>query len=212
MKPTAKRASGTRREHQKAETRRLILEASKALFEEHGFAGTTMRRVAAKAGVGLGTIFTHFPDKSALLIAALLEDLAATDQEILATLPQEAPLREQIMHIAAAGFGYWCARPALSTVLLREMWFVEGEWASKRREETDRFIEFCHRLLVSAQRRGELRSDINLRLTAESMYSLYVGSIVRAASDNDFDVKHLLSHLETFVDQLLAGISTDPAL
>ena len=45
-----------------------------------------MRAVAAEAGVAAGTIFTHFPDKGALLLAALLEDLAAIDQRILERL------------------------------------------------------------------------------------------------------------------------------
>ena len=156
---------GTRRQRQKAETRASILEAARALFEERGFDGTTIRAVAAKAEVGLGTIFAHFPDKGELLIAALLEDLAQTDQKILETLPADAPIKEQIMHLAEAGFGYWCRRPALSATLLREMWFVQGEWAEKRREETARFIDFVVELLEGSRRRGEIRDDVDLRYT-----------------------------------------------
>ena len=202
---------GTRRQRQKAETRASILEAARALFEERGFDGTTIRAVAAKAEVGLGTIFAHFPDKGELLIAALLEDLAQTDQKILETLPADAPIKEQIMHLAEAGFGYWCRRPALSATLLREMWFVQGEWAEKRREETARFIDFVVELLEGSRRRGEIRDDVDLRYTAEALYSLYVGIVIRAAGDGRLEVEALLEDTEKFVGQLLDGLGDQPS-
>lgn len=168
-----------------------------------------MRKVASRAEVGLGTIFSHFPDKGALLIAALLEDLAQTDQQILESLPAEAPIKEQIMHIAAAGFGYWCARPELSATLLREMYFITGPWAENRREETDRFIEIVCQMIEGFRERGEIRDGFDLRVTAEALYTYYVGSLVRAAGDNRFDVDSLLDSFETFLDQLLSGIGSD---
>ena len=162
--------------------------------------------MAERAGVALGTIFAHFPDKGALLIAAVLDDLATTDQQILATLPGEAPIREQILHVAAGGFGYWCERPRLSVTLLREMWFVQGAGADQRREETARFLQFVAELLRSGQRRGEIRDDADVHQAAESMYSFYVGQLIRAAADGNLDQKRLLTVTRTFLDQLLTGI------
>ena len=199
-------ATGKRRQQQKAETRALILNAARALFEERGFDGTTMRVLAAEAGVGLGTIFSHFPDKAALLMATLLDDLAQTDQHIVETLPEDAPIRDQVMHVAAAGIGHWCRRPELSVTLLREMWFVTGPWAQKRRDETVRFIDFVRQLLEGARQRGELRTGVDLRHTAEAMYSFYLGSLIRAVGDNRLDADTLLGDIATFVDQLLTGI------
>jgi AcrR family transcriptional regulator len=197
---------GTRRQQQKAETKASILAAARVLFEELGFEAATMRAVAAKAEVGLGTIYAHFPDKGALLIAALLDDLAQTDQKILETLPADVPIKAQIMHLAEAGFGYWCRRPTLSATLLREMWFIQGEWAERRREETARFIEFVLELLEGARRRGEIREDADLRHTAEALYSFYVGILVRAAGDGRLDLDVLLKDTGVYVDQLMAGL------
>lgn len=75
---------------------------------------------------------------------------------------------------AGNGIGYWCRRPELSATLLREMWFVEGPWVEKRREETDGVIGFVRQLLEGARERGVLRSGVDLRHTAEAMYSFYV--------------------------------------
>ena len=206
MKQHATSTTGKRRQQHKAETRALILDAARTLFEERGFDGTTMRALAAEAGVGLGTIFSHFPDKAALLMAALLDDLARTDHHIVETLPEDAPIRDQIMHLAAVGIGYWCRRPDLSATLLREMWFVTGPWAERRREETARFIEFVCQLLEGARQRGELRTGVDLRRIAETMYSFYLGSLIRAVGDNRLEADALLRDIATFVDQLLLGI------
>ena len=199
-------STGTRRQQQKAETRALILNSARDLFEELGFERATMRAVAAAAGVGLGTIFSHFPDKSALLVAALLDDLAEEDRKILATFPADAPVREQIMHFARAGFGYWCRRPALSATLLREMYFIRGPWAENRREETARFIEVIAGVLEGARQRGELRSDADITLAAEALYATYVGLLIGACGENRFELDELKAVFEAFIDTLLQGI------
>jgi AcrR family transcriptional regulator len=194
------------RQQRKAKTRKKILDAARDLFEQRGFEGTTMRAVASEAEVATGTIFTHFPDKGALLIAAILEDLAETDRQIAETLPP-CPIRAQIRHMAIAGFAYWCQRPQLSTTLLREMYFITGPPAELRRKETVRFVGFCRSVLEQARDRGELRPDLDCETTAKGLYTYYIGRLVQAAGQDDFGLDAMLADLEAFVDQLLAGIA-----
>ena len=198
---------GTRRQKLKAHTRELILQTARALFEEHGFEGATMRAVAEQAGIALGTIFTHFPDKGALLLAAILEDLAATDRQIVDTLPTDAPIRDQILHLAKAGYGYWCSRPALSAVLLREMYFITGPWAESRWKETDRFITYGRNLLEAARQRGENAPDADCREIIQALYTFYIGRLIRAAGNNRFDLEELLADTAAFIDTMLSGIA-----
>src|SRR5436190_23395510 len=51
----------TRREDSAEETRRRIVEATFALHAEQGIAATTMRQIAARAGVSVGAVYHHFP-------------------------------------------------------------------------------------------------------------------------------------------------------
>jgi AcrR family transcriptional regulator len=51
------------------ETRRRILTAAKEIYEAKGTRGTTTREVADRAGVNEATLFRHFGNKSALLMA-----------------------------------------------------------------------------------------------------------------------------------------------
>jgi AcrR family transcriptional regulator len=58
------------------ETRRRVHEAAMALFREKGFDATTMRDVAAAAGLSLGAAYHYFPSKEAIVMAfyASLQD------------------------------------------------------------------------------------------------------------------------------------------
>ncbi|WP_436757483.1 TetR family transcriptional regulator [Streptosporangium sp. V21-05] len=52
-------------------SRQRILEAARALFREHGYGGTTVRAVAAEAGVDSAMVFYFFGTKQGLFGAAL---------------------------------------------------------------------------------------------------------------------------------------------
>jgi AcrR family transcriptional regulator len=52
-------------------TRMLILDAARDVLREHGYAGTTTRVVAERAGVQLSLVHYHFRGKPGLLLAVL---------------------------------------------------------------------------------------------------------------------------------------------
>ena len=64
-----RRYDSSRRRAQAEATRRDIFDAAQGLFEQRGFAATTMEAVAADAGVALKTVYVAFETKSGLLRA-----------------------------------------------------------------------------------------------------------------------------------------------
>jgi AcrR family transcriptional regulator len=52
-------------------TRQDLLDSAYRLFIEQGYHGTSMRQIAAQAGLSLGGIYNHFPGKEALFISVL---------------------------------------------------------------------------------------------------------------------------------------------
>jgi AcrR family transcriptional regulator len=65
-----------RKSEQAAATRRLLLEAARALFTEQGYAGASIDEIAGRAGVTIGALYHHFRDKKALF-RAVYEDVEA---------------------------------------------------------------------------------------------------------------------------------------
>lgn len=64
--------------------RGAILDAAGGLFLERGIAPTTMEAVAERAAVSKMTLYSHFPDKPALLAAVFERNLAAIELPELA--------------------------------------------------------------------------------------------------------------------------------
>jgi AcrR family transcriptional regulator len=62
-----------------AATRRAILGAARATFAERGYERTTIRAVAARAGVDASMVMRYFQSKAGLFTAAVTMDLQAPD-------------------------------------------------------------------------------------------------------------------------------------
>lgn len=59
------------------ERRRQLIRAATQVFSRHGFGGTTMRELAAEAGVSEAMFYHHFPSKEMLYEAILEEKMNA---------------------------------------------------------------------------------------------------------------------------------------
>jgi AcrR family transcriptional regulator len=162
----------TRRDQQKAETRALILATAKALFVEKNYENTTIRVIAKQAGVAVGTVFVHFPDKSALLAAALYEDIEQVLAEAFATIPQTT-LKAQLLHLAQSLYNYYAQNPSLSRTLVKESMFMGGEWGAILTGQIQRFIVEAAQLCRTAQAKGDMRSDLECDLVAQIFFSHY---------------------------------------
>lgn len=93
-----------RRAESVEETRRRLVQATFELHTRQGIAATTMKQIAERAGVGVGTVYHHFP--------TLDDTITACGQMVMATypLPTEAvfagvpTMRERLARLARALF------------------------------------------------------------------------------------------------------------
>jgi AcrR family transcriptional regulator len=70
---TLRRPARRRPQARGVATRRRLLAAAEQRFGAQGYEATAMNEIAETAGVGVGTLYHHFPDKRALLLA-LIDD------------------------------------------------------------------------------------------------------------------------------------------
>jgi AcrR family transcriptional regulator len=78
------------------DTRRKIYESALSLFREKGFEQTTMRDIAAKAGVALGGAYYYFSTKDAIVLAFYRETQESSHQVIVEALAGRKKLKDRI--------------------------------------------------------------------------------------------------------------------
>jgi AcrR family transcriptional regulator len=78
------------------DTRRKIYEAAMEMFREKGFEETTMRDIAAKAGVALGGAYYYFSSKDAIVLAFYREMQETSTPLVGGALTDKKKLKERI--------------------------------------------------------------------------------------------------------------------
>jgi AcrR family transcriptional regulator len=199
---------GLRARHKRDKLARLE-RAGRALFARRGFEATTTRALAAKAGIGAGTLFLYFPEKKDLLIHLFQRDIGAVLEEIFAALPA-APLRAQLEHVFDGLYGYYGRDLALSRVFIQELLFVDAERRAGVTAFTAGFLARLAALAAAAQRRGEIAARVDAGQLAYAAFGLYcftligwLGGVLPAEAE-------ARAQMRAGLDLLFTGL-TDPA-
>jgi AcrR family transcriptional regulator len=135
-------------------TRRRLKEAATAEFAEHGPDGTTMARIADRAGINKERLYKYFGDKQALFETVLTDEL---DKLAASVAPAPAGF-EDIGEFAGRTFDYQAAHPQLVRLLL---W--EGLSGRPVVDEANRTAHYKDkvRAYTAAQGNGVLDGDLD---------------------------------------------------
>ena len=99
-----------RREREREEVRKKILDAARELFEKEGYDNVTMRRIAEAIEYSPTTIYLHFEDKDDLVRALCHEDFGRL-LEALSLIPPAADPLETIRQLGRAYVGFAVQNP-----------------------------------------------------------------------------------------------------
>ncbi len=193
------------REKQKAETYTLILNAAKRLFEDLGFEKTTMKKIAANAGISPGAIFKHFENKSALLASALFDDIEAVQEKALKRIPQGETVQNQFLFIAEQFFKYYAIRPALSKILVEHSLFIEGEWVEKFNAQSIRLIDKLAELIQEAKKQKKIQKDVDNKVVASAFFSHYLFILILCVKEPIIDPVLAIDLLRPFINLTISG-------
>lgn len=172
MPPNSTPASGARRGRRpgRSSTRQAILEAARTRFASDGFAATTIRRVAADAGVDASLVMQFFGSKNELFAAVM-----SISPEALARLSTafEGPEETLGERVVRANLGVWEGSPPDSEPLMAMLRaaIVNDQAGAQLRE----FIQA--RLLEGISSRQVKHHDAALRagLAASMLVGIVVG-------------------------------------
>jgi len=176
----AKRPRRQAKQARSQETVQVILEAAAQVLAREGYARATTNRIAAAAGVSVGTLYEYFADKEQLfdlLIARQIDELVANIQRD--PIPPDAPIGTTIRHLLEVSMRSLRGGPGY----MRALEQVPGASFRRRLQAgRDQVIGFVRLWLES--RREELRVT-DLELAAFVAVSA-VESVATNARDEDF--------------------------
>lgn len=159
-----------------------ILQAALELFVERGFYGVAVPEIADRAKVGAGTIYRHFDSKEAL-VNALYRREKLRFLQISATVQTTTGGRELFRGLWQHMAAFVMANRASFTFL--ELHHHAAYLDAESRALEARSLELFARLVVAAQRRGELK-DMPPSLLMAIVMGAFTG-IVRNCVERDHD-------------------------
>src|SRR5580698_6213533 len=145
--------------------RERVLEAAKAVFSAGG-SDASLEAVAKRAGVGIGTLYRHFPTREALFEAVYRREVQQLS-ELAEALKGDADSVDALRRWLRSNVEFVATKKGMSAALALA---VQGS-SELSAYSLDRLTKAIGALLDSAVAAGEIRSDIS----AEDVLRTLVG-------------------------------------
>jgi AcrR family transcriptional regulator len=153
----------------------------------HDGPDATLESIAGDAGVGIGTLYRHFPTREALIEAAYRSELArlcAGVPELIQTLPGDVALRTWMDRF----IDYLATKRGMAEALRR----VIASGGNPFAETRESLLEAIDALLKAGAARGELRGDVD---PADVMFGISGVSLVAGEPEQRDQAGRLLDLL-----------------
>ena len=178
------------------------------MFARRGFHAARVGDIAEEAGVAHGLLYHYFSSKEEVLETIFRETWADLLAAVRDVEDSGEPAQEQLRQVAAILLRSWRRDSDLVRVLVRGV---------ARSSELDRHVgnvgdafAAIERIVRRGQEAGELRSELDARLTSVIFYGaieeLLTGWVLELLPDGDEDVARAE---QTVVEIVSGGLATD---
>ncbi|WP_436774266.1 TetR/AcrR family transcriptional regulator [Yinghuangia sp. YIM S09857] len=178
--PAGARRKDARRNQQ------TLLDAAAAVFVASGV-DAPVREIAAQAGVGMGTIYRHFPTRADLIVAVYrhqIDSCAESGPALLAAEPTPYAALERWTDLFV---DFLVTKHGLAAAMQSDNAGFEALHA----HFLDALVPVCAELLTAATESGEIRADVDAYQLMRGIGNLCIG----ADSDPRYDARTLVALL-----------------
>lgn len=171
---------------------RTLLDAAATVFVTSGV-DAPARDIAAVAGVGVGTIYRHFPTRADLVIAVYRHQVEACAEAGPALLKSSATPHTALREWISLFVDFLVTKHGLAGALQSDSTGFETLHSSF----LDRLVPVCAELLAAAGASGEIRTDVEAYELMRGVGNLCIG----AERDLRYDARRLVGLLVTGLRQ-----------
>lgn len=174
------------------EKRQLIFTAAREVINERGFDAAKMDDIAARAGVGKGTLYNFFASKEDLFLALVLDhfervrDMVDRESEggVDPWADMESAWRVMLLKVFPELAGQWNLTYQLWGILARDAAARErmfAAWRAMYREREQRIVDGIR----AGQASGHFRRDVDPDLLAPLLMAMFDGLVDRSMFDTE---------------------------
>lgn len=182
--------AGRRKRSDARRNAQTVLDAAAAVFARAGV-DAPVRDIAAEAGVGMGTVYRHFPTRPDLVVAVFRHQVDGLAAETVTSEDPEAALRSWVARFT----DFLVTKHGLAEALHSD----QAGFESLHAEFVDRLVPVLGDLLRAGVDAGRFRADVRPLDLMIAIGNLCIG----AGTFPDYRARHM-------VDVLLAGLSVQP--
>lgn len=200
------------RDQKKADKLQRIRSAAAGLFTELGYESATMRTIASRARVGVGTLFLYAKDKRDLVFLIFNEELDNILERAFRSANPEMPLLEQLVCVFSMFYAEFSKNAPLSRILLKELTFLsEGIHSEHFQERRRTMMKKIEALVASAQQNGSIRSRENPAFVARHIFFIFAGAIRSWFAGEKLELPVGVAELRAHFKLHLMGLDPAPA-
>ncbi|MBQ1030514.1 TetR/AcrR family transcriptional regulator [Micromonospora sp. C97] len=166
-----------------------LLEAAAAAFIASGV-NAPVRDIAARAGVGVGTIYRHFPTRADLIVAVYRHQVEACAEAGPVLLAQSATPHAALASWIHLFVDFLVTKHGLAEAMRSD----DAAFQTLHAYFLDRLVPVCADLLAAASAAGEIVPDMNPLVLMQGIGNLCIG-----ADNPGYDARLM-------VDVVIAGL------
>lgn len=184
--------------------REAIIRAALSMFAEHGYQGTSLRKLADRVGIEAGSLYNHISSKNDLLsdmVVYATEEVLTGVQQLLETAPIEAA--ERLRVAITAHIEFHCIQREQVLVLDREFRVLTGENASKVMGTRVEYESVFRTIIEDGIATGAFRPH-NVSLSSKAILRLGAGTAGWFRADGECTAREVG---EYYADLFINGLS-----
>ena len=180
---------------------RALLEAAAAVFVASGV-DAPVREIATEAGVGMGTIYRHFPRRADLIVAVYRHQVEACAEAGPALLANSATAYTALAEWIDLFVDFLVTKHGLAAALQSD----DARFDALHAYFLDRLVPVCARLLAAAAEAGEVRPDVDAFELMRAVGNLCAG----VGHDSHYDAHQMVEVLIAGLGRPKAPVRTQP--
>jgi TetR/AcrR family transcriptional repressor of nem operon len=192
------------------ETRDNIIRKAAALFNQHGYAGSSLSDIMAATGLQKGGIYRHFSSKEQLAVEALDYAVGVMSARFAAALEGKTTAPERLRAIMGVFAAMPHDPPVPGGCPVMNAGIENDDGNPALRERARAAMDDLRALVVRVAGRGRERGELRAEVDPEAMASVLIGTLEGAVMmarlyGDPVHVERAVAHLEEWLRTQSAG-------